>query len=150
MTGSTPPPTPPTAPTKEAIEGIAKSAELAFNMQREMPEGMSIANESPAMLESYGVGDGKPTDHFGRACLMARRFCEAGVRFVQVNHTFWDDHSDILTNHPKHALQTDQAVGALLTDLKQRGLLDDTLILWGGEFGRPPMLNKTKGRDHDN
>ncbi len=137
-------------PTNEAIEGIAQSAELAFHMQREMPGVMSIAKESPKMLENYGIGDGKPTDHFGRACLMARRFSEAGVRFVQVNHTSWDDHTQIFTNHPKHALQTDQPVGALLADLKERGLLEDTLVLWGGEFGRPPVLNKTNGRDHDN
>jgi hypothetical protein len=137
-------------PTNEAIEGIMQSAELAFNMQREMPEVMSIAKETPETLKSYGIGDGLPTEHFGRACLMARRFCEAGVRFVQVNHTFWDDHTEILKNHPRHALETDQPVGALLADLKQRGLLEDTLVLWGGEFGRPPLLNKNKGRDHNN
>ena len=137
-------------PTNDAIEGIMQSAELAFKMQREMPEVMSIAKESPKTLELYGIGDGKPTDHFGRSCLMARRFCEAGVRFVQVNHAFWDDHGDIVKNHPVHALETDQPVGALLADLKQRGMLDDTLVLWGGEFGRPPLLNKNKGRDHNN
>ncbi len=137
-------------PANDAIEGIAQSAELAFKMQREMPEVMSFAKESPKTLELYGIGDGKPTDHFGRACLMARRFSEAGVRFVQVNHSFWDDHSDIIKNHPQHALETDQPVAALLADLKQRGLLEDTLVLWGGEFGRPPLLNKNKGRDHNN
>ena len=137
-------------PANDAIEGITQSAELAFKMQLEMPEVMSIAKESPKTLELYGIGDGKPTDHFGRACLMARRFAEAGVRFVQVNHSFWDDHTDIINNHPKHARETDQPVGALLADLKQRGLLDDTLVLWGGEFGRPPLLNKNKGRDHNN
>jgi hypothetical protein len=136
--------------TNEAIEGIMQSSELAFQMQREMPEVLSIARETPETLVDYGIGDGRPTDHFGRACLMARRFCEAGVRFVQVNHTFWDDHTEIFKNHPKHALETDQPVGALLADLKQRGLLEDTLVLWGGEFGRPPMLNKNKGRDHNN
>src|SRR4051812_30367669 len=137
-------------PTNQAVEGIMQSAELAFNMQREMPETMSLAKESPQTLERYGIGDGKVTDHFGRACLMARRFTEAGVRFVQVNHTFWDDHGDIIKNHPQHAIETDQPVGALLTDLKERGLLEDTLVLWGGEFGRPPLLNKTHGRDHNN
>jgi uncharacterized protein (DUF1501 family) len=111
---------------------------------------MSFKNESPKTLEMYGIGDGKPTDHIGRACLMARRFCEAGVRFVQVNQDFWDDHTDIFKNHPQHALESDQPVGALLHDLKQRGLLDDTLIVWGGEFGRPPLLNKNNGRDHNN
>jgi hypothetical protein len=137
-------------PANQALEGIMQSAELAFSMQREMPEVMSFAKESAQTLAAYGIADGKPTDHFGRACLMARRFSEAGVRFVQVNHTFWDDHTDILKNHPQHALETDQPVGALLADLKQRGLLEETLVLWGGEFGRPPLLNKNKGRDHDN
>ncbi len=133
-----------------ALEGMITSAELAFRMQADMPPLMGTKNESAATLDMYGIGDKKPTDHFGRACLMARRFTEAGVRFVQVNHGFWDDHGEIVANHPKHAMETDQPVAALLTDLKQRGLLDDTLVLWGGEFGRPPILNKTKGRDHDN
>jgi len=134
----------------EALEGMMNSAELAFHMQREMPEVMDLAKEDTRTREMYGIGDGKITDHYGRACLMARRFAEAGVRFIQVNHGFWDDHTDIVKNHPMHAGQTDQPVAALLTDLKQRGLLEDTLVLWGGEFGRPPILNKNKGREHDN
>jgi len=136
--------------SNDALEGLITSAELAFHMQREMPDVMDLNREHRATHEMYGIGDGKPTDHFGRACLMARRFAEAGVRFIQVNHSFWDDHTEILKNHPRHALETDQPVGALLTDLKQRGLLEDTLVLWGGEFGRPPLLNKNKGRDHNN
>jgi len=136
--------------SNEALEGLITSAELAFNMQREMPDVMSLKTESATTHEMYGIGDGKPTDQIGRACLMARRFAEAGVRFIQVNHEFWDDHSDIFKGHPQHALETDQPVAALLTDLKQRGLLEDTLVLWGGEFGRPPLLNKNKGRDHNN
>lgn len=136
--------------SNDALEGLITSAELAFNMQREMPDVMDVTKESAATQEMYGIGDGKPTDQIGRACLMARRFCEAGVRFVQVNHSFWDDHTDIFKGHPQHALETDQPVGALLTDLKQRGLLEDTLVLWGGEFGRPPLLNKNNGRDHNN
>jgi len=136
--------------SNEPLEGLITSAELAFNMQREMPDLMNLNKETLATQEMYGIGGGKPTDQIGRACLMARRFSEAGVRFIQVNHEFWDDHTEILTNHPKHALETDQPVGALLTDLKQRGLLEDTLVLWGGEFGRPPLLNKNKGRDHNN
>lgn len=136
--------------SNEVLEGLITSAELAFNMQREMPEVMDVTRESLATQEMYGIGDGRPTDQIGRACLMARRFCEAGVRFVQVNHSFWDDHTDIFKGHPQHALETDQPVGALLTDLKQRGLLEDTLVLWGGEFGRPPLLNKNNGRDHNN
>jgi len=136
--------------SNETLEGLITSAELAFNMQREMPDVMNLNQESLATQEMYGIGDGKPTDQIGRACLMARRFAESGVRFIQVNHEFWDDHTDIFTNHPKHALETDQPVAALLTDLKQRGLLEDTLVLWGGEFGRPPLLNKNNGRDHNN
>lgn len=135
--------------SNEALEGLITSAELAFNMQREMPEVMNLNRESQATQEMYGIGDGKMTDQIGRACLMARRFAEAGVRFIQVNHEFWDDHTDIFKGHPQHALETDQPVAALLTDLKQRGLLEDTLVLWGGEFGRPPLLNKNNGRDHD-
>ena len=134
----------------EALEGLITSAELAFNMQREMPDLLRVERESAATLEMYGIGDNKPTDQIGRACLMARRFAEAGVRFIQVNHSFWDDHSDIFKGHPRHALETDQPVAALLTDLKLRGLLEDTLVLWGGEFGRPPLLNKNSGRDHNN
>lgn len=136
--------------SNEALEGLIRSAELAFDMQREMPDLMNLNKESVATQEMYGIGDGKPTDQIGRACLMARRFAESGVRFIQVNHEFWDDHTDIFTGHPKHALETDQPVAALLTDLKQRGLLEDTLVLWGGEFGRPPLLNKNNGRDHNN
>ena len=136
--------------SNETLEGLITSAELAFNMQREMPDVMNVAKESAATQEMYGIGDGHSTDQIGRACLMARRFCEAGVRFVQVNHSFWDDHTDIFKGHSQHALETDQPVGALLTDLKQRGLLEDTLVLWGGEFGRPPLLNKNNGRDHNN
>ena len=80
---------------------------------------------------------------------MARRFVEAGVRFVQINHGFWDHHVDIFKGHPNMAKASDQPIAALLTDLKQRGLLDETLIVWTGEFGRPPILNKNKGRDHN-
>lgn len=132
-----------------ALEGIIQSSELAFRMQREMPDVMNVEKENAATREMYGIGDGRPTDNFGRACLMARRFAESGVRFIQVNNTFWDDHTDIINNHPKHALETEQPIAALLTDLKLRGLLDDTLVLWGGEFGRPPYLNKNNGRDHN-
>mgnify|MGYP000723823109 CR=1 FL=1 len=134
----------------EALEGMTRSAELAFRMQAKLPPLLDVAGESAATLEQYGIGDGKPTDHFGRACLMARHFVESGVRFVQVNHDPWDHHVDIFKGHPKGALETDQPIAALLADLKQRGLLNDTLVLWGGEFGRPPLLNKNKGRDHNN
>ena len=99
----------------------------------------------------YGIDDPDHTeaDNFGRACLMARRFAEAGVRFIQLNHGFWDHHRDLEKGMTQHCLETERPIAGLLTDLKQRGLLDDTLELWGGEFGRPPILNKTLGRDHN-
>ncbi len=131
------------------LEGIIQSYETAFRMQSEMPELMAVDKEPQHVLDRYGIGDGKVSDNYGRACLMARRFCEAGVRFIQLNHSFWDHHKDLVGGMEKHASQTDQPVGALLTDLKERGLLEDTIVLWGGEFGRPPILNKNKGRDHN-
>ena len=134
----------------EALESMTMSAELAFRMQAKLPALLDIAGESAATLDLYGIGDGKPTDHFGRACLMARHFAESGVRFIQVNHDTWDHHIGFEKGHSKAALETDKPIAGLLADLKQRGLLDDTLVLWGGEFGRPPLMNKNKGRDHNN
>jgi hypothetical protein len=118
-------------------------------MQSEMPDLMAIEKEPQHVLDRYGIGDGKISDNYGRACLMARRFCESGVRFIQLNHSFWDHHKDIAGGMKKNADETDQPIGALLTDLKERGLLEDTLVLWGGEFGRPPILNVNAGRDHN-
>lgn len=133
----------------EPLEGLIESYELAFRMQTELPDRMDVNREPEHIRRLYGV-DREPTDNFGRACLMARRFVESGVRFVQLNHGFWDHHVGIEKGMADHAAQTVQPIGALMTDLKQRGLWDDTLILWGGEFGRPPLLNKNKGRDHNN
>lgn len=132
------------------LEGIIQSFETAFRMQSEMPALMDLEREPSHVRERYGIGDGKVTDNFGRACLMARRFSESGVRFIQLNHGFWDHHTDLVGGMSRHAAETDQPVAGLLQDLKERGLLEDTLVLWGGEFGRPPILNKNQGRDHNN
>lgn len=130
------------------LESILQSYELAFRMQRELPQLLDVDREDSATRTLYGLGN-PVTENFGRACLMARRFVESGVRFVQLNHGFWDHHTDIFSGMANHAAETDQPIGALLTDLKRRGLLEDTLVLWGGEFGRPPILNKNNGRDHN-
>jgi hypothetical protein len=117
-----------------------------------MPELEDISSETAATRQLYGLND-KVTEDFGRQCLLARRFAERGVRFIQVTHSDsqvqWDQHSDLLAGHAKNALEVDRPIAALLTDLKQRGLLDDTLVLWGGEFGRTPTAQGKDGRDHN-
>ncbi|MEX2578429.1 MAG: DUF1501 domain-containing protein [Verrucomicrobiales bacterium] len=132
----------------DPLEGIIQSFETGFRMQSEMPELMDVDREPSYVRERYGL-DTETTDNFGRACLMARRFVESGVRFVQLDLGFWDQHKDLAGGHQKLADASDRPVAALLADLKERGLLDETLVLWGGEFGRPPILNKDKGRDHN-
>jgi hypothetical protein len=118
-------------------------------MQTETPKLMDISNESKATLDMYGIGN-EPTDNFGRQCLMARRFCEAGVRFVQVTHSYkWDQHGNLKNDHEKNAREVDLPIAGLLADLKSRGLLEDTLVLWGGEFGRTPTAQGGDGRDHN-
>lgn len=134
--------------TNERLESLIQSYELAFRMQTQVPALLDLNQESQHTLAMYGV-DAEPTDNIGRMCLMARRFSEAGVRFVQISHGFWDHHVDILKRHPEMARECDQPIAALLADLKQRGLLDETLVVWTGEFGRPPILNKNNGRDHN-
>ena len=144
--------------------GTAEDAELAarlnaydvaFRMQTEAPAVFDLSNEPRETLELYGVGKA-PTDDYGRRCLLARRLVEKGVRFVCVvagggpGNMQWDAHEDIEENHIRLAAQTDQPVAALLRDLKRRGLLDQTLVLWGGEFGRSPESQGAKGRDHHN
>ena len=119
--------------------------ELAFKMQISVPELMDISNEPPAVLEMYGTEGADGT--FAANCLLARRLAERGVRFIQVYHRGWDHHGGIKDNVKGTAGEVDQASAALLTDLKQRGMLDDTLVLWGGEFGRTPMA-QGNGRDH--
>jgi hypothetical protein len=128
------------------------SYEMAFRLQTSAPELMDLRQESKATLAMYGAEPDKPS--FARACLLARRLIERGVRFVNIYHEGWDAHSDVTGNHTKNCGETDQASAALLRDLKQRGLLDDTLVIWGGEFGRTPMvesnaaLGRSLGRDH--
>ena len=109
---------------------------------------MNLADESKSTLELYGIGD-NPTDQFGRQCLLARRFAEAGVRFVQVTLGGWDHHNGIAKNLPERCAVSDKPVAGLLTDLKSRGLLDDTLVIWGGEFGRTPHAQFGDGREHN-
>jgi hypothetical protein len=131
------------------IEGIIESYELGFRMQSTVPDVMDISKESKKTQELYGVGqDG--TDTFGRQCLMARRFAEAGVRFIEIAHTGWDQHQALQAKHSANAKSVDQPIAALLSDLKQRNMLDDTLIIWGGEFGRTPTAQNRDGRDHNN
>lgn len=131
------------------LEGRIQSFELAFRMQTEAPELMDISSESKATLALYGVGE-SPTDNFGRQCLLARRFSEKGVRFVQVTHSYkWDQHGDLRNGHSNNAREVDKPISGLLKDLKARGLLQDTLVLWGGEFGRTPTAQGNDGRDHN-
>jgi hypothetical protein len=128
------------------------SYEMAFRLQSSAPELMELRKESKATLAMYGADPDKPS--FARACLLARRLIERGVRFINVYHEGWDAHTDLTGNHKKNCTETDRASAALVRDLKQRGLLDDTLVVWGGEFGRTPMvesnaaLGRSLGRDH--
>ncbi|MCH2129081.1 MAG: DUF1501 domain-containing protein [Pirellulaceae bacterium] len=132
------------------------SYELAYRMQAAAPEAVDLSSESEKTLEMYGLKE-KVTEPFGRQCLLARRLVERGVRFVQIysggnhNDANWDAHRDLKPNHDMHAAETDKPVSALLTDLKQRGMLKDTLVVWGGEFGRQPTAEYEKGtgRDHN-
>jgi hypothetical protein len=132
------------------------SYELAFKMQQHAPEAVDFTKESKETLELYGIDNTRTAD-FGRKCLLARRLVERGVRFIQVysggahNDDNWDAHSDIVKNHGKHAGDTDKPIAGLIKDLKQRGLLDSTIIVWGGEFGRQPTAEYAQGtgRDHN-
>jgi len=127
------------------------SYELAFRMQTAAPELVDLSSETEETLELYGIGD-KETDAFGTRCLLARRLAEAGVRFVQLysgDTNGWDAHKDVIQNHSLYASRTDKPVAGLLKDLKRRGLWDDTLVIWGGEFGRMPMSEQGTGRDHN-
>jgi Protein of unknown function (DUF1501) len=131
------------------LESRIDSFELAFRMQAAAPRLQDIGDESPAMLELYGLND-PATRNFGRQCLMARRFAESGVRFVQVSHSYkWDQHSGLKKDHAHNALEVDRPIAGLIRDLAARGLLDDTLVLWGGEFGRTPTAQGNDGRDHN-
>jgi hypothetical protein len=132
-----------------ALEGRIESFELAFRMQAEAPDLQDLSKESEATKKLYGL-DNPITEDFGRQCLMARRFSEKGVRFVQVSHTYkWDQHEKLKRDHQQNAAEVDKPIAALLHDLKTRGLREDTLVLWGGEFGRTPTAQGSDGRDHN-
>ena len=141
-------------PEDYELSARIQSYELAFQMQTVATEAVDLNRESEATRKLYGVGD-QPTDYVGRQCLMARRLVERGVRFVQVysgggNFTeSWDAHWDLELNHGMHCAETDKPMAGLLTDLKSRGLLDSTLVVWHGEFGRMPISQKMNGRDHN-
>ena len=132
-----------------SLEARINSFELAFRMQTAAPELQNVDNETAATHQMYGLDDPK-TKNFGQQCLMARRFVERGVRFVQCTHSYkWDQHGGLKNGHTTNAFEVDKPIAALLKDLKQRGLLDDTLVLWGGEFGRTPVAQGNDGRDHN-
>jgi len=141
-------------PNNDKINSVINSYELAWRMQSNAPNVLDIKNESPSTLEMYGIGQ-KETNDFGQYCLKARKLSEAGVRYVQINYTdntnnpAWDQHSN-MPKHMDHARATDKPVAGLITDLKQRGLLEDTIVWWGSEFGRTPYAqDKGTGRDHN-
>ncbi len=138
----------------EVLESAINSFEMAFGMQQHAPDIADLSREPEGTRAMYGIGK-KATDDFGRQCLLARRLSESGVRFVQVNFTDntttpkWDQHRDLEKDHRAHARAVDRPIAALLADLKQRGLLDETLVLWAGEFGRTPYSENNNGRDHN-
>ncbi len=131
------------------VEGAIQSFELAYRMQAEVPKVMDLAGESQATKNLYGIGE-SATDAFGKQCLMARKFVEAGVRFVEISHGNWDQHRNLTSDLERNCGQIDKPIAGLLADLKQRGLLKDTLVIWGGEFGRTPHSQGNDGRDHNN
>jgi len=139
----------------EELAARIRTYELAFRMQTEAPQVFDLTAESRQTLELYGIGS-EPTDDYGRRCLLARRLVENGVRIVVAvsgggpGNLQWDAHDNIDENHPRMARQVDRPIAGLLTDLKRRGLLDSTLVIWGGEFGRSPEAQGGRGRDHHN
>ena len=139
----------------DAIESAIANYELAFRMQSAVPDLMDVSSESKSMQEAYGLfADWDGTKTFGRSCLIARRLVERGVRFIQLtcpggNGDRWDQHHSLIDGHTKNAVSVDQPIGTLLADLKARGLLDETLVIWAGEFGRTPFAQGTDGRDHN-
>jgi hypothetical protein len=141
-------------PGDHELEAVASSYELAWRLQNHAPDALDLSKESEATKKLYGIGE-EPTDDYGRQCLMARRLAESGVRFIQVNYSdntnnpAWDQHSN-MPKHLDHAVRVDKPVAGLLTDLKARGLLDDTIVWWGSEFGRTPYAERNgTGRDHN-
>ncbi|MBL8817183.1 MAG: DUF1501 domain-containing protein [Planctomyces sp.] len=137
-----------TASVDPGIEGLISSYELAFRMQSEVPQIMGLDGETKETLELYGIGT-VPTDNFGRQCLLARKFAEQGVRYIQVSTDYtWDHHTKNNELLPKECARVDQPITALLTDLDRRGMLEDTLVIWGSEFGRTPTAENQDGRNH--
>jgi hypothetical protein len=132
----------------DQLDGVIQSYELAFTMQGKVPELLDLSKEPESVREAYGVKPG-PAGSFARQCLMARRLSEAGVRFVEVCHPGWDQHTNLHQGLIRNSLATDQPTAALLADLEQRGLLDETLVLFGSEFGRLPTAQGNDGRDHN-
>lgn len=131
------------------LDGVIRSYELAARMQGVAPELIDLSNESETTRNLYGM-DRKETSNFGHRCLLARRFCEAGVRYIQVSTPYvWDQHNNLVKGHTRNALNVDKPISGLLEDLKQRGLFDDTLVVWGTEFGRTPVVQGKNGRDHN-
>ena len=143
-------------PDEADLNARIRSYELAYNMQQHAPEAVDLSKETEKTKQLYGM-ENKKTEEFGKKCLLARRLVERGVRFVQVysggahNDDNWDAHGDLEVNHNYHAGRTDKPIAGLIEDLKERGLLDETLIIWGGEFGRQPTAEYAKGsgRDHN-
>ncbi|MDP6443804.1 MAG: DUF1501 domain-containing protein [Pirellulaceae bacterium] len=137
-----------TGPDKQ-LDARINSFELAFRMQTAAPAVQDISDETELTRQSYGLNNEKSRD-FGQQCLMARRFIEQGVRFVQCTHSYkWDQHGNLKSGHESNAAEVDQPIAALLHDLKSRGLLEQTIVLWGGEFGRTPVAQGNNGRDHN-
>jgi hypothetical protein len=146
----------------EQLDGLIESFELGFRMQGTVPEVMDISNETPETLALYGIEGsggiggtygkrrGPGGSSFGRQCLMARRFAESGVRFIEVTYPGWDQHQQLKEKLTANCGGTDKAIAGLITDLKRRGLFEDTLIVWGGEFGRTPTSQGNDGRNHNN
>ena len=130
------------------IEGLIANYELAFRMQSTMPQIMGLADETKETLNLYGI-DSEPTNNFGRQCLLARKLAESGVRYIQVSTDYtWDHHTKVRDGSIKESAKVDQPIAGLLADLERRGLLDDTLVVWGAEFGRTPMIEGADGRNH--
>jgi hypothetical protein len=132
-----------------ALDARIASFELAFRMQTEAPELFDLSRESGETQKLYGLDD-PLTENFGRQCLLARRLSAAGVRFVQCTHSYkWDQHENLAADHAKNAREVDKPIAGLLRDLEAHGMLEDTLVIWGGEFGRTPVAQGTNGRDHN-
>src|SRR5262249_31665768 len=139
----------------DAIESAIRNYEMAFRMQTQVPDVLDLGRETEETKRLYGIDSKVPSQRlYGIQCLRARRLVEAGVRFVEVNcppgasNGTWDQHGNLKKGHEKNALDTDQAIAGLIRDLKRRGLLDETLVVWAGEFGRTPHSTGRDGRDH--